>query len=259
MGNKIPVVGKIVWHDIITNNIEGALKFYRELFNWNYTEFEMGASEKYNMIQLGDKTIGGFVKPEMADVPPHWIAYVSVADMDKSVAMVNRLGGRVVLGPRDIPNIGRFAVTFDPQGAAIDIYSSLEEVPSDQPKPQVGEFCWDELLTDDPEAAKDYYGKIFNWTYNEMDTGGLGAYWVAKRGEHDAAGIMKKPAEVPAPPHWVTSVFVADIDATTRKAGELGGKVLTEPFPVPNVGRVSLIQDSVGAVIGLFGDPMETS
>lgn len=257
MEEKTPVVGKFVWHDLITKDIEGALKFYRDLLNWNYSEFEMGGPDKYNMIQVGDKTIGGFVNPEMEDVPPHWSAYVTVADMDKSIESVKSLGGRVVLGPREIPNVGSFAVTFDPQGASIDLYTSLEEVPSDQPKPQFGEFCWDECLADDPAEAANYYGKVFGWTYKEVDMGPSGKYWMAKRGELDAAGIMKKPADVPAPPHWMTYVFVADLDATTRKAGELGGKVLSEPFPVPNIGRVSIIQDSVGAAIGLFGDPVE--
>ena len=110
-------------------------------------------------------------------------------------------------------------------------------------------------MTDNVDDAKGFYGEVFNWRFEEKDMGPMGTYVMAHRGEHQTAGIMKKPAEVPAPPHWLTYVFVEDIEATVAKVKGLGGKVMMPPTAVPGVGRTSIITDNQGAAIGLFGDP----
>lgn len=112
-----------------------------------------------------------------------------------------------------------------------------------------GAFSWCELMTTDVEAATDFYTKLFGWTIDKMPMEG-GEYVVVKAADKGVGGIMHMPSEAQgAPPHWATYVTVDDVDATAKKAQELGGKVLMPPKDIPDVGRFCVIQDPQGAVI----------
>lgn len=248
------VVGKIVWHDLVTNEVDKAMDFYKKLLDWEYTEFDMGPGGTYNMIKVGEKTIGGFMKPVTDGVPSHWGAYTSVDDVDVSAERIKNLKGNIVIEPTDIPNTGKFAVFSDPQGATMCVFKGTEAATPDLPQPEFKEFCWEELMADDVNAARGFYGELFGWSFEEKDMGPMGTYTIAMRGEHQTAGIMKKPADVPAPPHWLTYIFVEDLDGTVAKVEGLGGKV-TMPTKSIGMGRVAIIQDAVGGFVGLFGDP----
>ena len=76
---------------------------------------------QYTIVKNGDQQVGGiFANPPGAEnVPPHWLGYVSVESVDGAVEKAKRLGGTIMKEPTDIPNIGRFAIILDPQGAAV--------------------------------------------------------------------------------------------------------------------------------------------
>ena len=119
----------------------------------------------------------------------------------------------------------------------------------DEQHMQHGAFSWNELLTTDVEAAKDFYTKLFGWTTQDMPMEGM-TYTVVGAGGKDVGGIMKIPAEAEGmPPAWGCYVTVDDIDTTVRTAKQLGGKVLVGPMDIPDVGRFCVIQDPQGAVI----------
>lgn len=110
---------------------------------------------------------------------------------------------------------------------------------------------WSELMTDDPEAAKDWYAEHAGWTFTTMDMeGGSGPYNVAHLGDQPMAGIMPRPDGVPKeiPAHWLTYVAVSDVDATAKAAPTL----LNGPFDVPGVGRIAVIVDAGGATVGIM-------
>ena len=81
-----------------------------------------------------------------------------------------------------------------------------------------------------------------------------GTYWILKSGDDMAGGLMNMPAAAPAgtPPHWMAYIAVDDVDAAIGKVAGLGGNVLAEPFDIPNVGRMGVIQDPQGAVVSLM-------
>ena len=113
----------------------------------------------------------------------------------------------------------------------------------------VGAFSWNELMTNDPQAATAFYGALFGWTVDTMDMG-TGPYRVVKAGDTAVGGIMTMPPDAGAmPPMWSCYVTVADADATAEKCKSLGGKVLVGPMDVPKVGRFVVLQDPQGAVI----------
>ncbi|MCZ6839724.1 MAG: VOC family protein [Alphaproteobacteria bacterium] len=116
-----------------------------------------------------------------------------------------------------------------------------------------GTFYWNELATTDVDGAKAFYSKVIGWKFDEMQMEG-GAYWMLKAGDDRAGGLMAMPSAVPdgTPPYWMSYIAVDDVDAAVAKVSGLNGTVLTEPFDIPNVGRMAVIQDPQGAVISLM-------
>ena len=115
-----------------------------------------------------------------------------------------------------------------------------------------GVFSWAELVTTDVEGAKRFYTGLLGWTTEQAPA--EKPYTLAKVGEERVAGIMSvqqcEGGEVP--PHWGVYITVDDVDATARKAGELGGKVLYPPTDIPNVGRFSVLMDPQGVVFSVI-------
>ena len=117
------------------------------------------------------------------------------------------------------------------------------------PFKQHGAFSWFELMTTDTEGAKAFYSKLFGWKTEEMPMEEMN-YTVVKVGDEAAGGIMPIPPQAEGtPPNWGGYVTVDDVDATARKAEELGAKILVPLTDIPNVGRFFVLQDPQGAVI----------
>ena len=114
---------------------------------------------------------------------------------------------------------------------------------------QHGAFSWFELMTTDTEGAKEFYSRLFGWETEEMPMEGMN-YTVVKVGEEAVGGIMARPPQSEGtPPNWGGYVTVDDVDATAKKAEELGAKILVPLTDIPNVGRFFVLQDPQGAVI----------
>ena len=118
----------ISWHELMTGDVEGATKFYTELLGWTLQEFPMQEGESYWVVKVGDEGMGGIMKtpPDPAGMPPHWGLYITVDNVDATAKKAEQLGAKILATPMDIPQVGRFAVLQDPQGAvfAVITYSS---------------------------------------------------------------------------------------------------------------------------------------
>lgn len=118
-----------------------------------------------------------------------------------------------------------------------------------------GKFMWNELATTDPEACKDFYGKVLGWSAEEVPMpAGPGVYTVFRADGEHAAGMLKMEGEQWAgiPPHWLAYIHVDDVDAAVAKTQEFGGSVKVPAFDVPSVGRIAVIADPSGAVVALM-------
>jgi predicted enzyme related to lactoylglutathione lyase len=245
--------GRFVWHELHTSDRAQAQKFYATLVGWEIKEVAMGPGEPYGLCLLGGKDQAGITKSMApAGVPPHWLPYMAVEDVDASAARVKELGGKVLSAPMDIPNVGRFAVCMDPQGAAFALHKHATPYTEEPERPPVSSFCWEELSTSDPEGAAKFYSALLGYSVEEVPMGPMGTYRLLKRGERQTAGIMKLPPQGPPNSHWLTYIAVKDVDGSTRNAREIGAKVLVEPQDIPNIGRFSVIADPTGAAIALF-------
>jgi predicted enzyme related to lactoylglutathione lyase len=248
-----PTVGRFVWHELHTSDRAKALKFYETLIGWETKEVPMGPGELYGLCLLGGKDHAGITKSKApAHVPPHWLPYIAVDDVDKTAARIKELGGKILSAPMDIPNVGRFAPVTDPQGAAFAIHKHATPYPEETERPVVGAFCWEELITSDPEAAAKFYTTVFGYGLETRDMGPMGTYRILKRGDRETAGIMKTPPGAGPQPHWVTYILVPDVDGSVKNAKELGAKLVVPPQDIPGIGRFAAIDDPTGAGIALF-------
>jgi predicted enzyme related to lactoylglutathione lyase len=125
-----------------------------------------------------------------------------------------------------------------------------KEIMMDEKFKAPGAFSWFELMTNDIAAAKDFYSKLFGWTTEDMPMGGDRPYTVIKVNDEAVAGVMDMPPDAQGmPPMWGVYVTVDDVDATAKKAQDLGGKIIMPPKDIPDVGRFCVIQDQQGATI----------
>jgi predicted enzyme related to lactoylglutathione lyase len=245
-----PPTGRVVWHDLMTPDPKRACAFYAELFGWSIAETDMPAPDgRYWMISAGDAPIGGLVPFTRA--PAHWIAYVTVDDVDAAVARARRAGGQVPMPGMTIP-AGRFAVIQDPSGACIQPWKGAHpEGPEPEGPPPVGHFCWDQLLTDDLRTCVRFYGEVFGWRAKQVGAGGQ-TYTVFCRGEKETAGVLALPPGAEAHPHWLPYVAVDDVDAATARIGRLGGRTHCPPTDIEGLGRFSVSADPQGAVFAVY-------
>jgi uncharacterized protein len=114
--------GKISWQELTTRDTIGSAKFYSDLFGWAQEEMDMGAGT-YTIFKVGEHSVAGMavLPPEVQGAPEGWMNYVTVENLEASVAKARELGGKVC---KDITSLqmGRFAIIRDPQGAVVGLW-----------------------------------------------------------------------------------------------------------------------------------------
>ncbi len=121
--------GSLAWNELMTNNVDACGKFYTQTFGYKTEAQDMGSMGVYTLFKVPSdptKNAAGMMgfPPDMKNVPPHWLSYITVSDVDASAKKVKALGGTVIVPGTDIPKIGRFAVIQDPQGASFALYKN---------------------------------------------------------------------------------------------------------------------------------------
>src|SRR5258708_6173929 len=115
-----PKPGEFSWNELLTQNDAESKKFYMGLFGWQTEAF--GDDKQYTLFKQGDTMVGGMMKCPKPGIPSHWLAYVTVDDVDASAQKAKTLGAQIVMEPFDVPDVGRIAVLVDPQGAPIGLF-----------------------------------------------------------------------------------------------------------------------------------------
>ena len=114
--------GAFSWSELTTTDPKAAGAFYGALFGW--TTKDMGAEMGgYQVVSVGDTQVAGIMSmpPDAPPMPPAWGCYVTVSDVDATVARCSQLGGKTLVPPMDVPTVGRMAVIQDPQGATLSV------------------------------------------------------------------------------------------------------------------------------------------
>ena len=128
--------GEFSWHELAASDWRTAWEFYERLFGWvKMDAMDMGPVGTYQMFGRAGQMLGGmYNKPREMSAPPHWLCYALVPSADGAAALVQRLGGKVLNGPMDIPGGGRIAQCMDPQGAAFAVHANAPQAKAG-PKP----------------------------------------------------------------------------------------------------------------------------
>jgi len=244
-------IGQFVWRELMSTDVAASLRFYTEAFGWKSETIKMPGDTDYTMFKAGDASVAGMMKNPAPGVPAFWSSSVSVEDVDATAGRVTEAGGKVIVPPMDAGGMGRYAGFMDPQGAIVNAWKGNDgDMPAPE-RPGVGMFCWEQLNTTAPAEALAFYQKVFGWTNKPF--GGGGDMKVFEAGPASVASVMQNPPGVP--PHWLAYVVVDRLAAAYDRVKAQGGKVMVEKIEVPTVGTIGVIQDNVGAVIGVFEAP----
>jgi predicted enzyme related to lactoylglutathione lyase len=240
--------GRFTWHDLVTNDAPAAEAFYTKVVGWGTQVWEQAA---YTMWTANGQPIGGLMAEPAASVPPHWLAYITVPDVDASVKQVESRGGRILTPAKDIPTVGRWAVVADPDGAVFSPFTPSTPAADDEP-PKVGEFAWHELASRDYRKAASFYEELFGWEKSaEHDMGPAGVYYIFKRNGRDLGGMFTISPQMPMPASWLHYIRVDSADEAAERVKAQGGKVVNGPMDVPGGERIAQCVDQQGAAFAV--------
>jgi predicted enzyme related to lactoylglutathione lyase len=125
--NPMKQHGAFSWNELMSTDVEGAIPFYSEMFNWKIKQAD--SDMPYFMATVNGQEVSGLMQtpPEANGMPSMWGAYVTVDDVNTRAKQAESLGGKIIMAPRDIPNVGRFCVISDPQGAMLSLITYIDK------------------------------------------------------------------------------------------------------------------------------------
>jgi uncharacterized protein len=267
------------WVDTGQPDPEAAVGFYGGLFGWEFEDrMPADAPGQYFVARLRGRDVAAIgSQPEGVPSKPAWSTYVWVDSADEAAATVKGAGGGIVTEPFEVLDAGRMAVVSDPSGAMFCVWQAKGHRGAQRVN-ESGTWVFSELNTRDPEGAKAFYGAVFGWEADTVDTGdgeftvvrlpGYGDFLEtrdpdlrrrladlsAPAGFEDAvAGMVpmtgnRFPDDVPS--HWSVTFAVEDADAVADRAAQLGGTVVVPPFDAPPTRR-AVLSDPQGAVFSV--------
>jgi predicted enzyme related to lactoylglutathione lyase len=261
------------WVDTTQPDPDAAAAFYGGLLGWDLVDrTPPGMPGRYLVGQMRGLDVAAISSPaEGAPSSPAWTTYVAVDSVDEAAARAAAAGGRVLLEPTDVGEAGRVALLADPEGAIFGVWQAGATIGA-QLVNEPGAWNFSGVHARDLEGALAFYGAVFGWEampMNEADgtlmllMPGYGDFLEARE-----PGLRQRVAELGGPErfedvvawlgpldrdepaHWSITFATDDADAAARRAAELGGTVLAEPFDAPWV-RSTVVRDPQGAVVTL--------
>lgn len=242
--------GKFVWADLVTDDVPKAQKFYAQLFGWRFQ-----AAGNYAIALNNDRPVCGMFqrsRPSDQAARPRWFGYLSVGSVDKAQRTVINLGGRVLAPAQEFSGRGQQAVFADPEGAVFGVIKSASGDPEDfQADP--GDWVWIQLLSRDGRKAAEFYRKLADYTVVEnSQTNRLSDFVLTSKGYARATVRTISHKNEQVKPNWLLFVRVNSVPESVARTRQLGGQVLVEPSGDYLQGKVAVVSDPTGAVVGLL-------
>jgi predicted enzyme related to lactoylglutathione lyase len=238
----------MVWHDLVSTDLEGAKRFYGGLFGWTFRDFETRRG-RYTVASLDGEPVAGILQPRDGSLEnrSQWVTYFSVDSVDGAAQAAEGRGAQVALRPADLPGRGRAALLVDPEGA---LFALIRPTGGDPParEPPAGAWLWVELWSRSPEAAGRFYAGLFDLQPQAFEVAGT-PYDVLGRGEYSYAGVIELVDDVQ--PNWLAIVRVNDAEAIATRAAALGGRVVLSPSEAAPPGSAAIVADPSGAAVGV--------
>ena len=246
------IANKPAWVDLSSGDAAASREFYGTLFGWAVEVNPDPQYGGYAIAKIGGKDAAG-IGPKMdPNGPTAWSIYIGTDDIDALATKVTAAGGTVVMAPFDVGEQGRMAVFGDPIGAFISAWQGTRMGGFETDA--ANSFGWAELNARGVDRALPFYGSVFGWGTRTSEMGeGQPPYTEFLRGGTSVAGAFEMLAMVPAevPSFWQVYFSVDDVDASFKKALELGATELVAPQDMPG-GRFAIVTDPEGASFGLL-------
>jgi predicted enzyme related to lactoylglutathione lyase len=239
--------GTFCWVGLATSDPDAGRGFYTSLFGWQAEVRTAGEAGTFTLLSQDGRDVALLYRQQpqaqAAGAPPHWTSYISVEDADATAARAGELGGVAVFrAPFDVLDAGRVAAIQDPTGATVSVWQPRSRIGAMLVN-EVGALCWNELATTEVGRAKAFYGELFGWEYETDDRGYVS---IVNAGRLNGGIREQSEQERGVPPSWLPYFGVADADAATLQAEELGGRRLL-PTAEIHIGRFAVIADPQGA------------
>lgn len=249
--------GAPCWADLWTSDVEGARRFYGELFGWEAEEANPDFGGYFNFLRDGVRIAG--CMGDMGDMKATdaWKPYIATDDIMKTAELVRAGGATDVMGPHPVADLGQQLVMVDPGRAAVGAWQA-GTFPGFTVLGEHGSPSWFELHTGDHARALDFYRSVFGWEYTQVSDTDEFRYTTFRpaSGGEDVGGIMDGRRWRPpgAPDVWDVYWEVDDCPAAVDRAVALGGSVLRPAEDTP-YGVIGHVADPAGAPIKLRTAP----
>ncbi|MGA5821353.1 VOC family protein [Kitasatospora sp. NPDC094028] len=243
--------GTPCWIDLMAQDQQAALDFYRDLFGW---QGQVGPPEfgGYAVCTLDGKPaagIGPATAPEgMPEPPTVWTTYLASTDAEATQEAIVRAGGTLIVPVLDVGTLGRMLVAADPQGAVFGVWQAVDFAGAGVVN-EPGALTWNELHTDDIEGATAFYGEAFGIEIEKMEGAEYWSLMVGGRAVGGASLLADDPPGTPA--HWLSYFAVDDVDSSTDAVVKRNGTVLAPPFDMM-AGRMTVVADPQGAPFAMI-------
>lgn len=233
------------WAELISSDPASAIEFYQRLFGWSVSTSEVGTT----VFTLRDLAVAG-----VTQAPGHaaWLTYVSIEDIDSTVAAASAAGGNVISQPMEVGPRGRAALLTDTEGAVFGVWQRGTFAGA-QVVSEPNAVCWNEVASWDAAGAVTFYGKVFGWVDlpGSIDVGFPYREWqVANRVVGGMSPMSDPPFPADTPPHWRITLEVDVCADIVARCAQLGGTVLMGPIDV-GVGQYAQLLDPQGATVGV--------
>jgi uncharacterized protein len=241
--------GEFCWNELLVTDEASAKKFYSLVLGWE-TEAFPGGDIKYTLWKSRGKNVGGLMKRPAEDIAPHWLGYVTVADVDATARKAGEAGGKVLMEPFDVPTVGRIAVFEDPQGAALGIIQPLDQ----HMTCSANQIVWCDIPVKDLDRAIGFYSAVLGAPIKKEDCDGM-SFAVLPRGEeHGVSGCLTPAREGVEPSRHGALIYFncqGRLDQAVAAAQSNGGKVLEQKHQIGPYGYRAIVLDSEGNRIAL--------
>lgn len=239
------------WADLGTPDVDGAKQFYSALFGWDFREEETD-STPYSMALQKQLAAAGIGPLQDENIPTVWTTYFAVEDADATAEKITAAGGTILMPPFDVMDTGRMAMAADPTGAVFGIWEANKHYGA-QIVNEHGSINWNELMTDDLDAAFTFYKEALGHEIETADMGGGFMYSTLNVDGRGISGAMAIPeGESQMPNHWSVYFAVDSAQEAIEAVEANGGTVVWGPRETEGVGTFVGATDPYGAHFNLI-------
>ncbi len=246
-------VGKVVWLDLVTPDLNQAKQFYSGMFGWTFQP--VAGDANYALALLDGEPVAGILQrpiPAGEHRQPAWLTFIAVGDVDAAKRAALAHGAKVLSEPKTYSQRGRQAVFADPDGAVFAVLASSSGDPPDV-LAAPGEWLWSSLMVKNADQEASFYHALFGYDVFDLPSDDSAKHVILSSDDYARAGVSTLPGDsMRRHPHWLNFVRVDDAEAATAKATALGGRVLVEPRIDRHGGKLAVIADPSGAPVGLM-------